>query len=84
MTLREHIRRRVLKMLGLVKYDTAPDSDRLTFINDSESVTKMKLREYNVWYDGDGDELLNFYTRANVIDFNYEPFYMRNKKNYFW
>ena len=36
MTLREHIRRRVLKMLGLVKYDTAPDSDRLTFINDSE------------------------------------------------
>ena len=84
MTLREHIRRRVLKMLGLVKYDTAPDSDRLTFINDSESVTKMKLREYNVWYDGDGDELLNFYTRAHVIDFNYEPFYMRNKKNYFW
>ena len=57
MTLREHIRRRVLKMLGLVKYDTAPDSDRLTFINDSESVTKMKLREYNVWYDGDGDEI---------------------------
>lgn len=84
MTIREYMRKRVLKLLGLVKYDTAPDSDRLTFINDSESVAKMKLQEYNVWYDGDGDELLNFYTRANVIDFNFEPFYMRNKKNYFW
>ena len=84
MTIFEHIRARVLKLLGLVKYDKAPDADRLTFINDSEQVAKMKLREYNVWYDGDGDELLNFYTKNNVIDFNYEPFYMRNKKNYFW
>ena len=84
MTVFEHIRARVLKLLGLVKYDKAPDADRLTFINDSEQVAKMKLREYNVWYDGDGDELLNFYTKSNLIDFNYEPFYMRNKKNYFW
>lgn len=84
MTLKEYIRKRVLGLLGLARYDNATDEDRLTFINDSEQVKRMKLREYNVWYDGDGDELLNFYTRANVIDYNYEPFYMRNKKNYFW
>lgn len=84
MTLKEYVRKRVLGFLGLVRYDTTNDEDRLTFINDSEQVKRMKLREYNVWYEGDGDELLNFYTRANVIDYNYEPFYMRNKKNYFW
>jgi hypothetical protein len=61
-----------------------PDDDRTTFINDNEKLGRMKLKEYDVWYDGDGDELLNFYTRENYIGFNYEPFYMRNKKNYFW
>lgn len=84
MTIVEYVRTRVLKWLGLEKDARAGDSDRLTFINDSENVMKMKLKEYNVWYDGDGDEILNFYTRSNVVDYNYEPFYMRNKKNYFW
>jgi hypothetical protein len=84
MTLKEYVRRRMLKLVGLMRYDTAADDERLTFINDSEQLKRMKLREYNVWYEGDGDELLNFYTRQNVIDYNYEPFYTRNKKNYFW
>lgn len=84
MTIREYVRRRVLGWLGLAKGGTGEDGERLTLINDAENVTKMKLREYNVWYDGDGDELLNFYTRANIVDYNYEPYYMRNKKNYFW
>lgn len=82
MTIREYVKRRVLGWLGLAR--GGEDGERLTFINDAESVTKMKLAEYNVWYDGDGDELLNFYTRANIMDYNYEPYYMRNKKNYFW
>lgn len=85
MTAREYVKKRILNWLGLAKSNSGEaDADRLTFINDSEQVTRMKIREYNVWYDGDGDELLNFYTRANIIDYNYEPFYMRNKKNYFW
>lgn len=32
----------------------------------------------------DSDELLNFYTRTNIIDYNYEPYYDRNKTSYFW
>lgn len=84
MTLKEYIRKRVLGLLGIARYEMDKDEDRLTFINDSEQVKRMKLREYNIWYEGDGDEMLNFYTRANLIDYNYEPFYTRNKKNYFW
>ena len=84
MTLKEYVRKRVLGFLGLVRYDSANDEDRLTFINDSEQLKRMKLKEYNVWYEGDGDELLNYYTRANLYEFNIEPFYNRNKKNYFW
>lgn len=84
MQLKEWIRKKVLSFLGLNKYTGTPGDDRLTFINDEENIAKRKIREYNIWYDGDSDELLNFYTRQNTIDYNYEPWYDRNKKNYFW
>ena len=83
MTLKEFLRKKILGFLGLSK-DTTPDKNKLTFINDTEQLTKAKLSEYNVWYYGDGDELLNFYTRGNMFTFNTEPYYSRNKRNYFW
>lgn len=81
MTILEMIKNKIFKR-GVVKV-TAP-SDRDTFINNEGDLTKQRLEEYNIWYEGDGDELLNYYTKENVIDYNYEPFYSRNKKNYFW
>lgn len=84
MQLKEYIQTKVIKMLGLLRYEGQADSDRLTFINDSERARRLKVREYNVWYEGDDDELLNFYTRENIIGFNLEPYYNRNKLNYFW
>ena len=83
MTLKEFIRQKVLGIVGLSK-DTTPDKEKLTFINDADRLLKTKLKEYNVWYYGDGDELLNFYTRGNMLTFNTEPYYSRNKRNYFW
>ena len=84
MQLKEYIQTKVIKMLGLLRYEGQADSDRLTFINDSERARRLKVQEYNVWYEGDDDELLNFYTRENIIGFNLEPYYNRNKLNYFW
>ena len=84
MTILERMRARIRGVAGSVLKTKRPDDDRTTFINDNEKLGRMKLKEYDVWYDGDGYELLNFYTRENYIGFNYEPFYMRNKKNYFW
>lgn len=83
MTLKDLIRKKVFQTSDLATVDS-PDESRLTFINNSDAIMRMKLKEYNVWYEGDGDELLNFYTRANTIEYNYEPFYDRNKRNYFW
>lgn len=83
-TLKEWLRNKALSFLGLSQYEGTPGDDKLTFINDADSIVKMKVREYNIWYAGDGDELLNFYTRQNTIDYWYEPWYWRNKKSYFW
>lgn len=85
-TVKEYIRRKALGINGLVEtgIDPRTKSERLTFVNNIDEVQKNKLKEYNIWYMGDSDELLNFYTRASSIDYNTDPLYNRNKKNYFW
>ena len=85
MTIHEYIRQKVLGIVGLAEsQSTRFDSERITFINDAEKIKKDRVDEYNIWYFGDGDELLNYYTRENTIDYNFEPYYTRNKRSYFW
>ena len=86
MTVKEWIRRRILRMLGLASSsgNGMPNVDRVTLINDTENVKLAKLAEYNIWYYGDEEELLNYYTNGMMINFHYEPYYSRNKKSYFW
>lgn len=84
MTINEWLKQKALKWLGLVNTNLVENQDRLTFVNDYDQIKKTRLHEYNIWYEGSGDELLNFYTNANTINYNYEPFYDRNKINYFW
>ncbi len=83
MRLIDYIKEKMLKQTGLTK-GSGNDDDRLTLINNEDELAKLKLTEYNIWYEGDGDELLNFYTRQDMYAFNCEPMYMRNKRNYFW
>lgn len=85
-TVKEYIRRKALGITGLIEsgIDSRARDERLTFVNNIDEVQKNKLKEYNVWYVGDSDELLNFYTRASSIDYNTDPLYNRNKKDYFW
>lgn len=83
MTIKEFIRKKVLGMIGLAKSDGS-ETERLTFINDAERITKTRIKEYDIWYYGDSDELLNFYTRENLLNYNFEPWYSRNKRAYFW
>lgn len=86
LTVKEYIRRKALGISGLIEtgIDSRVRDDRLTFVNNIDEVQKNKLKEYNVWYSGDSDELINFYTRASTIDYNTDPLYNRNKKSYFW
>lgn len=85
MTIKEFIRKKVLGLVKISQYENMPqEEERLTFINDKEQITRSRIREYNVWYKGDSDELLNYYTKNNLINYNYEPWYSRNKRSYFW
>ena len=83
MTIKEWLRNKALSFLGMSEVDIT-EEEQLTFVNDADQVIKGKLQEYNVWYDGDSDELLNYFTRANILEYNYEPYYARNKRSYFW
>lgn len=85
MRLNEYLNKRIIKLAGgISKYDGEQDEDRLLFINDKRKIVNSKLQEYDVWYCGDSDEILNYYTRETNIEYNYEPLYSRNKRGYFW
>lgn len=85
-TKREYIRLKALGITGMIDSSIDPRvrDERLTFVNNINEVVRNKLKEYNAWYTGDSDELLNFYTRANSIDYNTDPLFNRNKKGYYW
>ena len=83
-SLREWKRDHILKMLGLMPTGGPAEVERETFINDTEDIRRLKIREYDAWYSADSDEILNFYSKINTIDLNYEPWYWRNKRSYFW
>lgn len=85
-TVQEYIKKKALGILGLIETPIDPRvrDERLTFINNINEDIENKLHEYNVWYTGDAEEILNYYSRAQVLDFNYDPIYTRNKKSYFW
>ena len=85
-TVQEYIKKKALGILGLIETPIDPRvrEERLTFVNNINEDIENKLHEYNVWYTGDAEEILNYYSRAQVLDFNYDPIYTRNKKSYFW
>lgn len=84
MNIIEAIRNRILKFLKLDKLTYNPDSERFTFINNEANIQKRNLEAYRIWYVGDSDELLNFYTNSQLYGNAEEPIYNRNKRNYFW
>lgn len=85
MRLSDYLSKEIIKLSGgLSEYGGIEETDRLIFINDKRSIMENKLKEYDTWYQGDSDELLNFYTVQTNINYNYEPWYNRNKRGYFW
>ena len=59
-------------------------NEKFLFVNNLNRVNDLKLMEYNIWYEGDSDMLLNFYKGNEAIRYNYEPFFDENKRSYFW
>lgn len=86
MTIKEIIKKRIFGILKLVRNEDSPGDvqERKMFLNDAERLARSRIKEYNIWYEGDGDALLNYYTKGTMIDFQIEPIYSRNKRSYFW
>lgn len=84
MTIKDWLRNKMLKFLGLEKMLSNPNDKRLTFISDDEAIKTNEIKANRVWYLGSGDELLNFYTEQQVSGLNDNSIYNRNKRNYFW
>ena len=85
MTLKEFIKQKIMKrQKGIQRLDANPNSERLTFISNDDNLKVDEIQANKVWYLGDGNELLNFYTERQAISFAKNPIYNRNKRNYFW
>lgn len=53
-------------------------------ISDIETVKKQELEECRIWYKGDSNWLLNYYTEQRMGGLAKEPIFNRNRANYFW
>lgn len=84
MTLGEWIKKKIIKFLGLEKLAENPNDERLMFVSDTDNIRIEQVQANRIWYLGNGDDLLAFYTGENVSGFNTNPIYNRNKRNYFW
>ena len=84
MNLLDLIKEKVFKKRGLKRLPTTPNNDRLTFISDEDAIRVDKIRCNKVWYYGDGNELLNYYTNQNAYGWLSNPIYNRNMRNFFW
>jgi len=84
MNIFEHIKNIVYKTLGIKKLPSTPNDDRMVFINDDLKIQIANWREYKIWYYGDSNEKLNFYTGKTTFGYLDNPIYNRNNINMFW
>lgn len=69
---------------GKVDGGSPQEETRNLFISDPLTVRDRLLREYDIWYGANADEILNFYTEGMAFSFATEPWYGRNMRNCFW
>lgn len=79
----EFIKNKVMRIMGLTKISD-PNSKRLTYINDEEAIRLSNIEANRIWYIGDGDQLLAWYSSEQTYGFAENPIYNRNKRLYFW
>lgn len=84
MTIFEKVKNRILNFLGVKKLSQNPNDDRFTYLSDEDIINKAKIKENKIWYYGDSNELLNYYTSQETYGNNEEPIYNRNRNKYFW
>lgn len=61
-----------------------PYGTRFTFINNEEKINEFKTNQNEVWYNGDSNELGNFYRSEKLVDLPSDFIYLENVRKYFW
>lgn len=84
MNVLDFFKNKVFKLRKLIRLSNNPNSERLTYINDDEAIRINNIRTNKVWYMGNGDELLNWYTNQQTYGWAANPIYNRNKRQFFW
>ena len=84
MNISNWIKEKVLGKLGLIRLNNNPNDGRMTFINDDEAIKLSDIHCNRIWFTGDGDEILNWYTNQMITGFYKNIIYNRNKRQMFW
>ena len=84
MNVSEYLDGVALSVLGLLPAQTPTEHEKMVFVNDFDEIVKQRITEYDTWYSGDSDELLNLYNYNARIEFKTEFYYWANKRSYFW
>lgn len=80
----EKIKQRILRFLGLEKLAGNPNQERMALVNDPDDVKLQNAQEARVWYMGNSNDLLAYYTGEAIAGFAHNQIYNRNRANYFW
>lgn len=80
----EKIKQRILRFLGLDKLAGNPNQERFALVNDPDDVKLQNAQEARVWYMGNSNDLLAYYTGEAIAGFAHNQIYNRNRANYFW
>lgn len=84
MRINDWIKEKVMKYLGSRELPGNPNKENFTLYSSQDELNRQRVREYFVWYRGDSDEILDFFTGSEWSDYQQAPIYNRNKKDYFW
>ena len=84
MNILSHIKKLIFGISPVEDLNESPNDKRFTFINDEEKLRIQQVRENMIWYVGDENELLNYYTNQEIYGNYDDPIYNRNRQKYFW
>lgn len=84
MNVSQYLEEKAFAVLGLLPALTPTELQKMTFVNDFEEIVKQNITEYNTWYAGDSDALLDFYNYNARIEYRTEYYHYKNKRDYFW
>ena len=84
MTITQYLNAMTLRMCGIMPAESPTEEAKRVFVNDLDDIIRQKVVEAKTWYEGDSDELANLYRVDRMFEYPTEPYYWKNRRNFFW